>query len=355
MTSTPNYIDYTMVAIRSMAECTPAAADNPHKVIVFLDGAGTADTERLLCLAAPELQIYPVDLQNPMWNGIMQQLEKIKERGFGARHRIVSLRLLFPNIWQSENLAVLGIPEMREFLFLDSDLLIMKDLNPLYEECLCENQPIIGANLWFITDDNLGCTAPLFCGGVGRVSTRHLRQRPNGSISARTSGGVVFWKISKVLEIYRQKGLGNFLIHHKCGSEEEVIFDSFLSRLGDDVYFFSYVFNARPDYRKAARDLFAEYRKAKIDLEDPFASCGEPGHFFARMLRNTRDRNCSDMLGKKAIQALKSLAKDDVAVWHWDGCKHKPADPKCLTEPGSPEEIWQRYFLEISEITSAEK
>ncbi|MDR1551148.1 MAG: hypothetical protein LBS14_00485 [Holosporaceae bacterium] len=351
MTATPDYIDYAMVAIHSMSKCTPASTDNPHRIVVFLDGTSAADRERLLCLTSPTLLIHPVDLQNPIWDGIMQQLEKIKEQGYQARHRIVSLRLLFPNIWRSGNLGRLGIPEMKEFLFLDSDLLVVKSLQPLWDECSRVDQPIIGANLWFITEDNLGRAVPLFCGGVGRISGKHLQRRPNGQISARTSGGVVFWKMDKILEIYRRRGFGDFLIRQGPGQEEEVVFDSFLSRLGDQVYFFPYTFNARPDYRQIARNLWEEYGMARNALAaDPLCDGQGPNAFFVRQLQNTKGRDCSDMYTAPAIQTLESLAKGDVAVWHWDGCKYKPNDPRCTVAPGSPEEIWRQHFQEISEI-----
>jgi lipopolysaccharide biosynthesis glycosyltransferase len=340
MTVTPNYIDYAMVAIHSMMKNTPAEPDNPHKVVIFCDETSSEDRECLLRLAGPMLQIYSVDLQDPMWNEIMQQLEKIKERGFRARHRIVSLRLLFPNIWQSGNLAALGIPEMADFLSLDADTLTMKNLKPFYDECLHVDQPIIGANLWFITDDNLDRAAPLFCGGVGEVSTNHLKKRPNGQISARTSGGVVFWNMNKILDIYRKRGCRDFLLR-QSGEEEEIVFDSLLSRLGNRVYFFSYIFNARPDYHKSAHDLFAEYQQAEKDEE--------PERFFAKMLRNTKNRDCADMFTEQSMQSLKSLAEGDVVIWHWDGCKYKPADLKCPIEPGSPEEMWRQCHQKVLE------
>ncbi|MDR1255169.1 MAG: glycosyltransferase [Puniceicoccales bacterium] len=268
----------------------------------------------------------------------MQLLEKIKEQGWRARPRIVSLRLLFPTIWRSVKFAQLGIPIMNEFLFLDSDVLVMKDLQPLYEACLGIDQPIIGANLWFITEDG-GSMASLFCGGEGWVKTCHLRTRPNGQISARTSGGVIFWKISKVLEILQQAKENDFFVQK--GEEEEIVIDKFLKYLKNQVYFFSYTFNARPDYRSIGKELWEQYQKS----QDPF---GQTPPFFAQMLENTKGRDCEDMFNEQAMQSLKSLAADDVAIWHWDGCKHKPAEPECRAKEGSPEQIWRQRFQEVS-------
>ncbi|MDR1255168.1 MAG: hypothetical protein LBJ78_04075 [Puniceicoccales bacterium] len=43
MTATPNYIDYTRVAIHSMVQCTPIGDDNPHNIVVFLDQTSSED------------------------------------------------------------------------------------------------------------------------------------------------------------------------------------------------------------------------------------------------------------------------------------------------------------------------
>lgn len=52
-------------------------------------------------------------------------------------NRLIALRLVFPKIWENQKLPGVSaklFETMRSFLWLDSDVLVMKPLEPLLDE-----------------------------------------------------------------------------------------------------------------------------------------------------------------------------------------------------------------------------
>lgn len=116
-------------------------------------------------------------------------------------NRLIALRLVFPKIWENQKLPGVSaklFETMRSFLWLDSDVLVMKPLEPLLDEVGYEaeegiRQPIISANLDFIYSQNdvprryRNCQVWSHSGFFAKES---VGSECRGS--AHVSGGVVF-------------------------------------------------------------------------------------------------------------------------------------------------------------------
>ncbi|MDR0756011.1 MAG: hypothetical protein LBE99_03820 [Puniceicoccales bacterium] len=317
------YVMPTAVAVQSVKTSDPYST---FQIIIFTDGVSRENVDKLQTMSNERCTIVLVDLQEPQWKSmptidgqqidLMDFANKIKSDRWS---RLVNLRLLFPDIWYS-GLLPESVQNLDSFLWLDSDLIVVKSLAPLFDECECINQEIIGANLYF----------PLH-GGVGWVNTQYIFDSSSTDQDdehgfARISGGVVFWKIEMLVNRFILQGFNEFLAlywerkrRERENPQEETIMGDFL-RQQKRVYFFSPQYNANPDPAFQCSLLTAW---PEIPTEADYRQRIHMG-----LIRNDERGNPLTALEaqKDMIcfnEHMQALCKGDVCIFHWD-CVKKP-------------------------------
>jgi lipopolysaccharide biosynthesis glycosyltransferase len=232
--------------------------------------------------------------------------------------RLVNLHLLFPDIWYS-GLLPENVQNVNSFLWLDSDLIVIKNLTPLFDECEHINQEIISANLYFAIH-----------GGIGWVPTQYfsppLPDQKDKDGFARVSGGVVFWKIERLVERFVSQGFNEFLTLYeerkrkeRRNPPDEVILGDFLKQQAY-VYFFSPRYNANPD-PKLRLNFFMHW--PEIPTEEDYRQKTRIGLIRSKKyvnplaaLKDQEDIKCFN-------EHMQALCNGDVYIFHWD-CVQKP-------------------------------
>ncbi|MDR0392814.1 MAG: hypothetical protein LBH52_01105 [Puniceicoccales bacterium] len=316
------YVVPTAVAVQSIKSSDPYSI---HQIIIFADGVSCENVDKLQTMSDERCTIVLVDLQDPQWKSmptidgrqvdLMDLADQIKSDKW---NRLVNLRLLFPDIWYS-GLLPESVQSVNSFLWLDSDLIVIKNLVPLFDECEHINQEIISANLYFAIH-----------GGIDWVDTRYfsppLPDQKGKDGFARISGGVVFWKIERLVNRFVSQGSNEFLALYQerkreegKNPQEEVIFDDFL-RQRKRVYFFSPRYNANPD-PKLRLNFFMHW--PEIPTEEDYRQRTRMG-----LIRN---KECVNPLAALKDQEdikcfnehMQALCNGDVYIFHWD-CVQKP-------------------------------
>ncbi|MDR1254538.1 MAG: hypothetical protein LBJ78_00705 [Puniceicoccales bacterium] len=323
LTTNGKYVVTTAVAVQSIKNSNPCST---LQVIIFMDGVSFEDADKLQAMSDERCTVFLVNLQDPQWKSmptidggqidLMDFADRIKSDGWS---RLVNLRLLFPDIWFSDLLPE-SVRSINSFLWLDSDLIVVKSLAPLFDECEGIDQEIIGANLYFPTH-----------GGVGWVDTRYIfdpqaidQDSEHGF--ARISGGVVFWKIESLVERFVFQGFNELLLLYAerkrkegINPQEEVIFDDFL-RQQRRIYFFSPRYNANPD--PELRYIFLT-NWPESPTEADYRRRIQTG--LIRDNRSVDSLVSLDSQGdiKQFNEHMQAFGNGDVVIWHWD-CVKKP-------------------------------
>lgn len=203
-------------------------------------------------------------------------------------NRLIALRLVFPKIWKNQKLPGVSaqlFKTVRSFLWLDSDVLVMKPLEPLLDEVGYEaeegiRQPVISANLDFIYSKG---------DGKSRYHNYGIRSHagwiPSDKIetldeegSARVSGGLLVYKLDCMPEKLRcfprnqrrhSRPTTKSVLTQCCDvsswKTEEGVFDVLLQRSQDQAYFFSTLYNCRPGYVPVAQDFLRNFPNLSAD------------------------------------------------------------------------------------------
>jgi lipopolysaccharide biosynthesis glycosyltransferase len=336
------YVVPTAVAVQSIKSSDPCSI---YQITIFTDGVSRENMDKLQTMSDERCTIVLVDLQDSKWKSmptidgqqidLMDFADQIKCEGWS---QLVNLRLLFPDIWYS-GLLPEDVQNINSFLWLDSDLIVMKSLNPLFDECGRIDQEVISANLYFAMH-----------GGVGWVDAKYFsppfpdQQDKDGF--ARVSGGVVFWKIEKLVDRFVAQGFNEFLTlykERKCKERrnppDEVILGDFLKQRAC-VYFFSPRYNANPD-PKLRLNFFMHWPESPTEEDYRQRTriglirnkvCMNP--FVA--LKDQEDIKCFD-------EHMQALCNGDVHIFHWD-CVQKPWKKSCVCiYSDMPTRCWYTY------------
>ncbi len=165
MATDRGYLEPTIVTIHSIIKNCP---DCPKHFIIFVGQdkylnesnekveRGSAPTEedekrlKKLTEINSSVQISLVDIPRESIQTLDDMISKDSSR-------LVCLRILIPRLFSERKVfdkssnEIIGI---NDYFWVDSDVLVVKDLQSLYNECKEKGQPIIGANYLFI-DCNL--------------------------------------------------------------------------------------------------------------------------------------------------------------------------------------------------------
>jgi hypothetical protein len=237
------YTGPTATAIQSLQE------NNPYekKVAILTRGVTLESREKLEQMKDDVTSIFVIDLDEKRWEAmpafeggtidLIASVEKIGEGQWGdvvfrneqngnKTYKFwVNLRFFFPEIWASGFLP----EELRgidSFLLLDSDLIVLKDLSNLFEICKkYPHQPMISANLLNegqCPEDPTGFDSHFgSCQKVNKADmSAVIRCQCAGSYdpdSYLISGGVVFWRVKKIIK--------------KCEQIEKNVFQNAFSEL----------------------------------------------------------------------------------------------------------------------------
>ncbi|MDR0647479.1 MAG: hypothetical protein LBF43_03535 [Puniceicoccales bacterium] len=314
------YVVATAVAVQSIKSSDSYSA---RQIVIFTDGVSRENADKLQTMSNERCTITLVDLQDPKWKSmptiegqqidLMDFADQIKSDGWS---RLVNFRLLFPDIWYS-GLLPENVQNVNSFLWLDSDLIVVKSLAPLFDKCERVNQEIIGANLYFPRH-----------GGVGWVNAQYFNPPATDQEDefARISGGVVFWKIERLVERFVFQGCNEFLVlflerKHREGTnpQEEVVLDDWLKQQ-NCVYFFSPRYNATPDPVLQCK-IFAPW--PEIPTEDDYRQKIYRGLIRDDEFTDPRVPLKSQKDIMRFNKHMQALCRNDVHIWHWD-CVKKP-------------------------------
>ena len=331
-----NYVIPTAVAVQSLKE---SRCEVDYNVIIFTKGICKSSQQALLQMQDEYVRIYLIDLLAEEWKtmpcidgcqiNLMERANEIQSKDWSE---LVNLRLLFPDIWASKLLPT-DIRNIDTFVWLDSDLIVKKDLSYLFVSCRATGQFIVGANLFFLE-----------FGGVGYVPSNCIKSalfKQVGDGYARISGGVVFYNIREIVKCFKEKGQNEWMVlfeelksQRGENPEEEVVFDEFL-RQQDLVYFFEPQYNACPDSQIRTRYLWywSEH------LRDENLKCNS----FIFVIKNGNPVAYSGT--DWTIECMNELIDGNVNIWHWDCCR-KPWYYKYigLRANNTPEVLWYRLF-----------
>jgi lipopolysaccharide biosynthesis glycosyltransferase len=264
---------------------------------------------------------------------------EIAKAVIAAGNKLIAIKMLFPQILATKALPEFSTHEklrnMKHFLWLDSDLIVVKELSQWYQSLLKTSrtlkQPIISANLMFIEmqpempyQEEMLRTYK-FWGNDRRINSKNFV----------TSGGVLFWnleivpKLRTVANARTQPPVSTSLwqavdtllnLKHKfyegsLFSTEEQVFGELLP---DQAYFFPTTFNCRSAYFK----------------------CVDSGIL-----------NMPETTSEEDRQILQAINSGKVSIWHWDYEK-KPWTYNPTEELRPPEKTWWDCF---NEFFNAEK
>lgn len=310
-------------------------------------------------------------------------LEKAAEK-YG--NRLIALRLVFPKIWKNQELPEFDdydwLNDIKEFLWLDSDVLVMKPLEPLLDEVGYEaeegiRQPVISANLDFIYSQN---DIPRryhnyqVWSHSGFFAKESVGAEYRGS--AHVSGGVVFWRLDDMPEAgmlegtislgrlrRQQQGQGfdpSVLAYCYLAtkqSTEESVFNTLLRGTQDKVYFFSTLYNCRPGYVPVAQDFLHNFPNLPAAQSSAELS----------YIQNSLPQPAKQQILQETFATLQQIAREKVAIWHWDysasdtskketpllGHVGRPElKPWCVANPeiGSPEALWREEYEAVKQM-----
>jgi hypothetical protein len=342
----------TMVVVQSLKE-NSTHEGGVNRVLILYDQLLLEDLQRFWQLRDEHTHIFIMDLRDERWINLLGTTPMDRAAQMrGSHHELINLRLLFPEIFRPEILEAFDIPPLDHFLFLDSDILVVRDLAPLYRECLPIAQPIIGANLYSL----LGGGDPIcayLSGGVGWVDKRHVRMSPAWPKAvARISGGVVFWHMRFFREIPAR-----YLAAVRRGGEEEVVFGRFLAATQERVYFFSLLYNFRPSLEEVADYVYEEILETEIDgggedgseatggaiQEEESSLTDYPPGLLAKFKEYSGELRgyAPTMYTPRVLLTLFQIHAREVALWHWDSLK-KPWEEGCT--PCAAVHLWNATY-----------
>jgi lipopolysaccharide biosynthesis glycosyltransferase len=202
MLTDDGYLVPTMVTLYSFLNCNKS----PKHIIVLLKSKNPVFAIDLLsrlvvttdCAKTTTLTFVNVN------GDIQKDIEGVsltRHQGADAQ----KIKIILPTILGTEKLPI----TITDYIWLDTDILVMKDIAKLYHDCCASGAPIGAANLFFFKSErsdpkDIEELKKCFSGGVGSFS-------PNGAIPTsdhyrssnplpmwKTSGGVMYFNLSKL-------------------------------------------------------------------------------------------------------------------------------------------------------------
>ncbi|MDR0968627.1 MAG: hypothetical protein LBL99_03285 [Holosporaceae bacterium] len=333
MTTNNSYVEPTAVAIQSLKN-TSSHDGFTNTIIIFVYEVSGENQEKLKKFQDDKTKICLIDLNSPKFSEIMSECARIAPDG-SYFNKLVCFHTFFPEIWQ---LCLEEVMKIKEFIYLDSDLIILKDIRLLYQECFQEkeNQPIISANLNFFKQAGSSKEYDLL-GGVGAIFSESLRGSPPtkpGYGMAEAHGGVVFWNMELIL---RDR------IKFPHFDSDEYAFTSVLKDLKrKKIYFFSPEWNATPQDILSADKISLKLGRDKGEIEYE--------RFLSTVATDTSDKIEREMFQPSTLDCLNKLASRDISIIHWD--EHEKPWKKESCESDSWEARWWeiRKSLELTKI-----
>lgn len=370
-----NYVVQTAVSMHSFLRTQVNEPD--IFFVIFCDKTGNSWTTRhehiLKKFEQPgQIGVCLVDMAN-----IKEDLFVAAQRKF-EHSKAMALKVVLPDLWVSK-----GLPEFREgayrerlrgirhFVWLGSDVLVMKHLRPLLDEVgygtdAWIHQPVTSANLDFIYSK--GDTASRYHDYGIRSHAGWIPFDKIGALdekgSARVSGGILVYKldcIPRKLKCFppnqrrhsrpTTKSILTQCFDVSSGKTEEGVFDVLLQRSQDQVYFFSTLYNCRPGYVPVAQNFLRNF--PNLSAAQSSAELSYIG---------------SKDVQKETFNTLLSIANSNVAIWHWDysasGTSRKDdgwpprlgvvpeLKPWCAGSVmfGSPEALWREEYEAVKQM-----
>ncbi|MDR1366978.1 MAG: hypothetical protein LBJ13_03695 [Puniceicoccales bacterium] len=247
-----NYGGPTAVAIQSLKESN----SSEKRVVVFAYRVDQETVQKLEGLGDKTTSIHVVDLLDARWRtmptfdgreiDLIDSARAIGEGRWGDAvfqnlqcggdlyKFMINLRFFLPEIFAS-GLLPKDLQGIESFVWLDSDLIVHKDVSDLWEIGGSHpGQRMFGANLCQDPSNPNGCQVEYFDGIGGRCLI---------------SGGVVLWHIRSIIEdcrLIRQNVFLDTIIHMRTrlgGSLSSLYFDGELFRFdGEELVFTVYSF-----------------------------------------------------------------------------------------------------------------
>ncbi|MDR2812965.1 MAG: hypothetical protein LBB05_04240 [Puniceicoccales bacterium] len=244
------YAGPTAVAIQSLKETNRYEKE----IVIFLYKVEEENVLKLGNMGDEYSTIYTIDLCEEKWKTMptfggqtIDLVESIMQIGRGKWDEMeflnsqyskdtlyrfmINLRLFFPDIWAS-GLLPLRLSNIEYFLWLDSDIIIYKDLSNIFEMCKRRpNQPIFGANLLYSNQDDYSDQGDLYSG------QDEFEDHTYSDENCCISGGVVLWNIEKIVEhcilicqnVFKKTNFETNSSDDDSGNEEQkayIIYDS---------------------------------------------------------------------------------------------------------------------------------
>lgn len=170
------YMTPTCAAITSLCETTPV----PKDIVVIQDGS--IDKESVNSIESIEKKYENTSV---IVYELSQDInEKIRKMDMGKWSKMVAVRLFYPNIFsglfnnKEYKKRLIGGDSFSDFMHIDSDAIVVKDISGFYAECRQSDYAIQSTRLHYFMSP-LGFDAK-YCG------------RPGGD---GVSGGVVFFTL----------------------------------------------------------------------------------------------------------------------------------------------------------------
>lgn len=180
------------------------------------------------------------------------------------------------------------------YMWLDSDVLVNRDISNLYQKCLGEKAAIGSANYWFVSKDIPHSNEIDKSIVIRKIGILSLEKNPNASFFLsqchaektgwRCSGGVMFFNTCYFSSTELKDFLKNKIFQSQ---DEEVFFDWYvLNAPHKSIYAFSPAYNCRPSMPAAAQETLKKLKEQK---------------------------------GEGAEELKKITDPKEIAIWHWDG------------------------------------
>lgn len=303
-----NYIVPTIVALHSFLMHNIY----PKHIIVFLKSDNYLHSIKLISKLVATFHdqsfLTLVNVNSSYVSTKIKDITFARQQGNDAQRIKVVLPQILPIVLKGLN------PKLQacDYIWLDSDILVMESIDNLYQVCRDSQSPIASANLRFFKPDfprditDIDSVKKGLSGGVGNITAQQqdndLIPTENILPSWRTSGGVMYFNLKNILK----KGVFTSPIDASTFQDDEVFWDHLIfsssSRKHNHttkIFAFSPKYNFAPSKLWQAQSLvncIESSKTDKTDLEEHYKSFG-----FA-----------------DSLEALREIVKKEVVIWHWD-------------------------------------
>jgi lipopolysaccharide biosynthesis glycosyltransferase len=333
-----NYIASTMVTLYSFLKYNKY----PKHIIILLKSKDPIINISILS------QLVSVNSKNSILTFVNASHKNISSRirGITLRRNAdpLKIKMILPAILGSDHLPIM----INDYIWLDTDILVMNDINKLYFDCSLSKAPIVAANFHFLRGSSDARIKDIkdiqqhFSGGIWKIPPNIPVDNDGTFLSMpnpiwRTSGGIMYFDRLKVTELgytmYANRSRVNY------GDDDEVFWDSLL--FDTERYAFSPIYNCQPSKQVLAQNICAFIEAADRTL----------------LLEHYKSIGFED-----SLRELRKIAAGKAAIFHWDAIT-KPWNKDCggrnwyIASPdfdkGDGKVIYpadEQWMLELNEI-----